>query len=82
MEQKPSVGRIVHVFCRSMKEDALMGIGPYPAIVYKVGKDGSSVHCQAFPRGKLEMHWQLAVPYSDKNGNEGGEIWWEWPERV
>lgn len=80
--QKPSVGRIVHVFCRSMQHDGLIGIGPYPAIVFKVDDDGTSVHVQVFPRGKVEILLEYAVPFSDKDGNEGRDLWWDWPERL
>lgn len=80
--QKPSVGRIVHVFCRSLEYGSFMGIGPYPAIVLKVHADGVSICAQAFPAQKLSLDWSLPVPFSDKDGNEGRDLWWEWPERV
>jgi hypothetical protein len=82
MSQKPSVGRIIHVYSRYQKDVEPIGIGPYPAIVCKVMDDGSTILVQAFPTLKIALLPNDEIPYTDENGNEGRYLWWAWPERV
>lgn len=75
-EQKPTVGRIVHVFNQDVKDCVSM-----PAIVQNTASDG--FYAVLFmPHGRIE---EIALPYDqnvvrgDLNG--GAKLYWRWPER-
>lgn len=76
MIQKPTVGRIVHVFSRGHDY-----VGPYAAIVTRVLDGDEVIDCTLF------TPWHAAtrltrIPFSDHDGNDGREMWWDWPERA
>lgn len=78
--QKPSIGRIVHVYDEDRKHASINGVGPYPAIITFVHPDGS-INASGFPHYIISDMEHL--PFSP-DGQKVGDvpIWWRWPERV
>ena len=78
--QRPSPGRIVHIFDRKLEGHQPQRIGPYPAVVTFVHADGMTIDATGFPSrtfGDVQ-----GVPASNGDANEGLTVWWAWPERV
>lgn len=48
MSQKPTIGRIVHVFSKEMAQFPPNGVGPYAAIITAVHSD-AEIDVHAFP---------------------------------
>ena len=73
-EQKPSKGRIVHVF-QSMQaatpDKALVGI------ITKVW-DGDYINAAVFGEDGFFLGGVPSIVHNDKNAS----VWWEWPPRT
>lgn len=80
-DQKPSEGRIVHIFSRYQEGVEPIGIGPYAAIVTYVWDD-TSISAEAFPTHKITLPFGEPIPFNDGNLDKDVQVWWQWPERV
>ena len=80
--QRPSVGRIVHVYHRDHEGLSPAGIGPYAAIVTWVYDESKKIDCETFGRSRPNIPWGGPISYTDGGENKDRIVWWEWPPRV
>lgn len=80
MEQKPSVGRIVHYFPSEQDTEALSNgnDGPIAAIVTRVWDASGCVNLTVFPDYSSPVARSSVLPRSDALRTNS----WEWPPRV
>lgn len=78
MDQKPSVGRIVHLNKVYGREDSPKG-QPYPAIITHVFSD-TCVNLSIFNDGSFPLGANELTRTSVMFGTDAGQ--WSWPPRV
>lgn len=78
MDQKPSIGRIVH-FQFSAKNTGDGHGGPYAAVVTHVNRDGR-VELEVF--GNTTFRFQYGLRHRQDPARRYEDDFWEWPPRV